>query len=78
MIFIGSIHLIFCYEKANRTDAGTPEKISIHSQSGSLMHGGGDPTKRFTQEDLRNFSPAFRNLLGYRNKGYLSLMHVQA
>ena len=73
MIFVGAIHLIFCFEKARRTDAGTPEKISIHSQG--TLH---DPTTRFTLEDMRGFSPAFRNLLGYRNKGYVSLMHVQA
>ena len=73
VIFVGAIHLVFCFEKARCTDAGTPEKISIHSQG--TLH---DPTTRFTLEDMRGFSPAFRNLLGYRNKGYVSLMHVQA
>ena len=73
VIFVSAIHLIFCFEKLRRSDAGTPEKISIHSQG--TLH---DPTTKFTMEDMRAFSPAFRNLLGYRNKGYVSLMHVQA
>ena len=29
-------------------------------------------------DEMRSFTPAFRNLLQYRNKGYVSLMHVQA
>ena len=73
VILVSAIHMIFCFERARCSDAGTPEKISIHSQG--TLH---DPTTKFTMEDMRSFSTAFRNLLGYRNKGYVSLMHVQA
>lgn len=29
-------------------------------------------------KELSAFSPAFRSLMAYRDKGYVSLMHVQA
>lgn len=74
ILALSSVHAIYIYEKTRRTDAGTPEKISVVHSIGTSPN----PASLLSLEEVRNFSLAFRGLLAYRDKGYVSLMHVQA
>ena len=67
-------YLVFSYEKTRTVDAGTPDKVSMAHHSA----GADSAFSRITTEEIRSFSPAFRWLLAHREKGYVSLMHVQA
>ena len=70
-----ALHTVYLYERARSTDAGTPDKISaVNSSAGSSQN----PLSLMTLAELQSFSPAFRRLVAYHNKGYISLMHVQA
>lgn len=71
-MFITVGHVIYFYEKTRRGDSGNPEKISLaHGMSAAQE-------LNFTADDLKSFTAAFRLLLSHRDKGYVSLMHVQA
>jgi len=72
MLLNSIIHACYTYEKARRTDSGNPEKISLAQGSSA------NSTTSFTIEEMRSFSAAFRLLLSHRDKGYVSLMHVQS
>lgn len=65
-------HAIYFYEKTRRSDSGNPEKISLAHGMAAVQE------LNFSVDDLKSFTPAFRLLLSHRDKGYVSLMHVQA
>lgn len=66
MLFVYLVYcIVYFHFYACHTEPGYPEKVTMRSTSG----------KNLSKEEIEFFSPTLKNLLSYRNKGFISLMH---